>query len=220
MTSEAPAPVNSLTVFDLLNAYLEDLHAGKQPNKANLLKEHPELVNMVACLEALDNLSPVEPTASPEALAPAESPTCPYVRSLSPSSPNTPEANGLEVTAIDFGKYELLGELGRGGMGVVFKARQKDLDRLVAIKMILSSRLASAELITRFHAESRSTARLRHPNIVKIYETGQINGQNYYAMEYLEGKSLNEILGRQGLSTEQGVRLLIPIVRAVGHLHA
>jgi serine/threonine-protein kinase len=113
-----------------------------------------------------------------------------------------------------------LGELGRGGMGVVFKARQKDLDRLVAIKMILSSRLASAELITRFHAESRSTARLHHPHIVKIYETGQINGQNYYAMEYIEGKSLDEILSRKGLSAEQGVRLLIPIVRAVGHLHA
>jgi hypothetical protein len=78
MAPEPPAPDDSPKVFDLLNAYLEDLHAGKQPDKANLLKEHPELVNLVACLEALDNLSPVEPTASPEALGnPADSPTCP-----------------------------------------------------------------------------------------------------------------------------------------------
>src|SRR5260370_40980487 len=105
-------------------------------------------------------------------------------------------------------------------MGVVYKARQKDLDRLVAIKMILSSRLASVEHVLRFHAEARSTARIQHPHIVQVYETGQIHGQNYFAMEYIEGPNLGDIVRDKKLSPEQAVRLLLPIVRAVGHLHA
>ena len=86
----------------------------------------------------------------------------------------------------DFGKYELLGELGRGGMGVVYRARQKDLDRTVALKMILGSHLASEEQRARFQAEARMAAGLRHPNIIPVHEAGTLDGHPYFAMQYVE----------------------------------
>ncbi len=89
-----------------------------------------------------------------------------------------------------FGGYQLLAEIGRGGMGVVYKARQEDLDRVVALKMILASHLASPEQVRRFQVEARAAAKLRHSHIVPIHEVGQLNGQDYFTMEYIEGQSL------------------------------
>src|SRR5204862_2215379 len=90
----------------------------------------------------------------------------------------------------DFGRYELLEEVGRGGMGVVYRARQRDLNRTVALKMILSSQLAAADDVKRFYREARAAGRLRHPHIVGIHEVGQVHGQHYFAMEYVAGRSL------------------------------
>ncbi len=127
--------------------------------------------------------------------------------------PTAPPASG------EFDKYELLGELGRGGMGVVYRARQRDLDRIVALKMILSHQFASEEQILRFHAEARAAARLPHPHIIQVFETGQLHGQPYFAMELVEGQSLECLLHHQPLSPEKAVAILHPIARAVGHLH-
>ena len=95
----------------------------------------------------------------------------------------------------DFGPYELIREIGRGGMGVVYEARQKGLDRSVAVKMILAGHLASPELVRRFQAEAKAAARLRHSNIVHIHDVGQFHGQDFFAMEYIEGHSLAERFG-------------------------
>jgi serine/threonine-protein kinase len=105
-------------------------------------------------------------------------------------------------------------------MGVVYKARQRDLDRLVALKMILSSQLASEELIARFHAEARSAARLAHRHVVQVFETGEVHGQHFYAMEYVEGQSLESLLRSRRLEVEEALHILLPIARAVGYLHA
>ena len=119
----------------------------------------------------------------------------------------------------DFGPYELIREIGRGGMGVVYEARQKGLDRSVAVKMILASHLASPELVRRFQAEAKAAARLRHSNIVHIHEVGQLHGQDFFAMEYIDGQSLAERIAQGPVDVPTAVRLVATVARAVEHLH-
>ena len=119
-----------------------------------------------------------------------------------------------------FGQYEILEELGRGGMGVVYKGVQKDLDRLVSIKMILSNRLLSWKNVARFEAEAKVAASVRHPNIVGIYESGKVHNQYYIAMEYVDGESLAEKLKKGPLQPREAAQVLISIASAIAHLHA
>src|SRR6516165_5188698 len=142
----APQPVfDDENSFALLDAYLEDLHAGRRPDRDRLLAEHPELASALRCLEALDQLAP-QPQR-PRVVDDTERSTLPLPPAAAAQTP-PPFANDTQ-----FSKYEMLCEIGRGGMGVVCKARQKDLDRIVAVKMILSSHLASADHVERFVAE-------------------------------------------------------------------
>src|SRR5262245_61855118 len=119
-----------------------------------------------------------------------------------------------------FGAYELLEELGRGGMGVVCKARQPGLNRLVALKMILSGRLAAAEDLLRFRAEAEATARLRHPTIVAVYEAGEVARQHFFSMAYIEGRTLAQRLVEGPVSSRTAAGYVGPIARAVHHAHS
>lgn len=197
--------------FDLLDDYLQQLQAGQQPDREALLSEHPGLASALECLEALENMAP--PSAEMAAADAARAHQA--IASQDSAEAETP----LVHVPRDFGSYELLEEIGRGGMGVVYKARQKGLDRVVAVKMILASFLASPEHVRRFQVEAKAAAGLRHPNIVHIHDVGQFHGQHYFTMEYVEGQSLAERIARGPLEPDAAARLLETVARAVGHLH-
>jgi WD40 repeat protein len=115
--------------------------------------------------------------------------------------------------------YEILGILGRGGMGVVYKARQLSLKRLVALKMILTGPDTDSRVIERFRAEAEAVASLQHPNIVQVYETGEHEGQPYFSLELVEGGSLDRHLAGQPLPPRNAAELLETLARAVHHAH-
>jgi WD40 repeat protein len=115
--------------------------------------------------------------------------------------------------------YEILGEIGRGGMGVVYKARQRVPSRLVALKMILAGPHASAGDLDRFRREADAVARLQHPNIVQIYEVGEADGRPYCALEYVEGASLGRQLRGTPLPPRRAAQLVETLARAVHHAH-
>jgi WD40 repeat protein/serine/threonine protein kinase len=114
--------------------------------------------------------------------------------------------------------YEILGELGRGGMGVVYKAQQLGLNRTVALKMILAEQ-AGEEVVKRFRAEAEAVARLQHPNIVHIYEIGECDGRPFFSMEYVNGGSLEKYLGRAPQPPQATAQLLEVLARAVHVAH-
>jgi tRNA A-37 threonylcarbamoyl transferase component Bud32 len=120
---------------------------------------------------------------------------------------------------MEFGDYELLEEVARGGMGVVYKARQKGLDRVVALKMILPDRLANPEDLHRFRVEAEATARLQHPHIVTVYEVGEIEGQHFYSMDFIDGPSLSKRVAHGPISSRQAARYVLAIARAMHHAH-
>ncbi len=115
--------------------------------------------------------------------------------------------------------YEILGELGRGGMGIVYRARQVRLNRLVAIKMILSGEHARPEDLTRFLAEAEAVAALQHPHIVQIFEVGQHAGLPFFVLEYLEGGSLSQKLRGTPLPATEAAQLVERLARAMHAAH-
>jgi serine/threonine-protein kinase len=120
------------------------------------------------------------------------------------------------------GRYELAGELGRGALGVVYRARDPIIDRVVALKTIDSRRsgAAAAAFAERFFQEARSAGRLSHPNIVTVYDAGEADGQPYIAMEFVEGASLRELLDAQGaLPPQRAIEIAGQVARGLGYAH-
>src|SRR5262245_47936255 len=115
--------------------------------------------------------------------------------------------------------YELLGELGRGGMGVVYKARQISLNRVVALKMIPGGEHADPRHLARFRREAEAVAQLQHPNIVQVFEVGECEGLPYFAMEYVEGGTLAAGLAGRPLPPRRAAGLVEELARAVEYAH-
>lgn len=116
--------------------------------------------------------------------------------------------------------YEILGELGRGGMGVVYKARQKAIQRIVALKMVLDSESADVEFDARFRAEAEAAARLQHPNIVQLYEFGEANGRPYFSLEFVGGGSLADRLNGEPQAFDATADLIATLADAMHYAHS
>ena len=117
------------------------------------------------------------------------------------------------------GDYELLRELARGGMGIVYLARQKRLNRLVAVKMILAGQFASEGDVKRFYAEAEAAAKLEHPGIVPIHEVGEHQGQHFFSMGYVDGPSLSKRLRDGPITVHEAADLMVKIAVAVQYAH-
>ena len=118
-----------------------------------------------------------------------------------------------------FGDYEILEEIARGGMGIVYKARQISLNRIVAVKMILSGHLADESDIRRFRVEAEAAAHLQHPNIIGIYDVGQHDGHHYFSMEYVAGKNLSQIISKGSVPPKVAARYVRQIAAAIHYAH-
>jgi tetratricopeptide (TPR) repeat protein len=130
-----------------------------------------------------------------------------------------PPAGNVPEAPHPIGRYTVLGELGRGGMGVVYKARQDHPARIVALKVLLAGEHSGAERRARFRAEADVIARLRHPHIVQVYEAGEHDGLPYLALEFCEGGNLTQRLGGGPLGPRLAAEMVEPLARALQHAH-
>jgi WD40 repeat protein/tRNA A-37 threonylcarbamoyl transferase component Bud32 len=164
------------------------------------------------------------PAQEPQNALP-EAPTVADLWQLNPfTGRELPGADGVAAHSTPLGArivagYEILGELGRGAMGVVYKARQVALKRLVALKMILAGEHAARAQRERFRLEAEAVARLQHPNIVQIHEVGEHNGLQYFSLEYVDGGSLREMLAGTPLLPREAARLVEILARAMHAAH-
>lgn len=163
--------------------------------------------------------APAEPTeVRPHRAGPAPAPN-PAAATAEASAPATPGSR--------WGRFEILGELGRGGMGVVYRARDPALGRLVAVKAIAADAAgAEAPDRSRFRVEARAAARLRHPGIVQVHEVGELDGRPYLVMEFVEGRTLDAFLAASGGSgpsarrdLREAARLVRDVAEAIAYAH-
>ncbi len=195
-------------LYEVLAFYLEAAEAGRAPSRAELLARHPDFAGeLTSFLDARARLARAVPPPPP----PTEAPTL---------APPGPAAGPPPLDTVRYvGDYELLEEIARGGMGVVYKARQVSLNRVVALKMILAGQLASEADVQRFKAEAEAAANLDHPNIVPIYEVGDHHGQQYFSMKLVEGPSLGAVIPDLVRQPRRAAALLAQVARAVHYAH-
>src|SRR6266699_5576769 len=135
---------------------------------------------------------------------------------VAPDGKKAARAAGMQG---ELGDYELLEEVGRGGQGVVFRARQKSLNRTVALKVISLGQWASKAHLKRFRLEAEAAAHLEHPGIVPIHEVGERDGQCYFSMKFIEGGQLDEVVKQTPMSIRQAVELIAKVARTVHYAH-
>ena len=197
----------------VLADYLRGLGSGEAADRQRLIEDHPELASELESFfrnrDAIERLAAPLLQAQPETIELSDRwehwETCPQ------SVPEQPVKY--------FGDYRLLEEIGRGAMGVVYRAEQSSLRRPVAVKMILRGALATPEDVERFRREAESAANLDHPQITSIYEIGEHDGTHYFAMQLIQGPNLASQLPEIRRDVRRCTALLASVARAVHHAH-
>ncbi|HKI36493.1 MAG TPA: serine/threonine-protein kinase [Gemmataceae bacterium] len=195
-SSPETTPPGERRLDEVIADYLEAAEAGRAPGRDEWLLRHPDLADDLRAF-----------------LADREG----FLRAAGELA--APAASSPLGTVRYFGDYELLEEIARGGMGVVYRARQISLNRVVALKMILAGQLASEADVRRFRTEAEAAANLDHPNVVPIYEVGEHQGQHYFSMKLIEGGSLDHRIAEFSQDPKGAARLVETVARAVHFAH-
>ena len=204
--------------------FLDAIDAGETPNEEQLIDQHPDLADSLrqffldhrriggvfdseeSSADDTDAAAAVRPDAS--AGSPHEQPTMAYR-----------DAALSEPVAEQVGDYALLNEIARGGMGVVYRARQISLNRVVAVKMIRDAEFASEEEILRFKVEAEAAAKLQHPGIVPIYQIDEVDGCHFFSMAFVEGRSLGQMIVDAPLHPKKAAIYVAKVAQAVHYAH-
>jgi WD40 repeat protein len=245
-----PRDDRELRLHEVIAAYLEDLEAGRRPDRPGLLARHPDLAAELASFFA--NQDHLDRLAAPlrDRAAAADGRARGHLRAPCDAVDATPavvrfpgperaDPTGVEGGSGDrdeagsgadahrrgaarvryFGDYELIEILAEGGMGVVYRARQVSLDRMLALKMIRAGRFATPDDLQRFRLEAEAAAHLDHPNIVPIYEVGEQEGHHYFSMKLVDGGNLAGHVRRYAQDPRAAARLVATVARAVHYAH-
>ncbi len=220
MTRDADA--RDVRLAQLAGDLADQLRAGATPDVEAVLRDNAEVADELRGLWAAMLVADCVAASAVSSIAAVDGqsnhdldhPTTPF-GSLGDRLHRT----GGEAEAVTLGDYELIAELGRGGMGVVYQARQTSLGRTVALKMILRGMTPSAADLARFRTEAESAARLDHPSIVPIYDVGEYQGQPFFTMKYVAGTTLAQRLAEGPLPPREAAALLAPICRAIHYAH-
>jgi tetratricopeptide (TPR) repeat protein len=198
---------------EVIVAYLEAVEAGRAPDRAAWLAREPELAAGLA--EFFADQDRVRGWTEPLRAA-----SPPMTRPVELGETVGWEGRPIGAASLgSFGDYELLGEVARGGMGIVYRARQRSLRRTVALKMILAGQSAAPADVLRFRSEAEAAAQLDHPSIVPIYEVGEHRGQHFFSMKLIEGGSLKDEMARFAGDPRGAARLLAAVARALHYAH-
>jgi serine/threonine protein kinase len=188
----------------VIAAYMLAIERGDVPNREEMLDQHPEHAEALRAF--FTDLDRMDRVSAPLRLA----------DDLEATGAAGANCHSALPSVRYFGDYELLEEIARGGMGIVYKVGQVSLNRIVALKMILAGSFASSRDVQRFRSEAEAAANLDHRHIVPIYEVGQHEGHQYFSMKFVEGTSLAK---HPRTDPRDEVEGLIPVIQAVHHAH-
>ena len=217
---DGPAAQREALILRLLDELTAESRGGKTPDFDAIRRSHPEVVDELRQLWATAMVAEDFATLS-HVLDASEGKTAGAFAGQAPPRPSdTSTASDVSSARRQrVGDYEILEEIGRGGMGVVYRARQISLGRTVALKMVLRGELASASDRTRFRAEAESAARLHHPHITPVYEVGDHEDQPYFSMQLVEGTTLARRIADGPLPAREAAQILLPVCRAIAEAH-
>ncbi|GDY10572.1 hypothetical protein LBMAG52_40600 [Planctomycetia bacterium] len=185
------------------------------PTLSPLLKQLTQELDLPLTTTEVD-----APTVIDPALTRLEVPASPLATTLPVSPEEMPKRRKAETDrTTNFGQYELLNEIARGAMGIVYRARQEPIGRIVALKTILAGQFASELQVDQFMLEAQNAGQLKHDNIVTIYDAGKINEQYFIAMAYIEGHSLADLVREKSMSAQRSAEIVEAVARALHFAH-
>jgi serine/threonine-protein kinase len=210
-------------VVDELTARVQ---RGEEPDIDPLIRQHPALADELRSLWATVWVAETlarDDRPGPDADGPKASAVGSPITTTAPWPEPTEGLDAASLASADhplvFGGYQLLEELGRGGMGVVYLAREAGRDRVVALKRLLRASGSSAQDLERFRVEAKAASHLAHPHVVPVFQVGELEGQPFFTMPYVEGTTLARRLAEGPMPGLDAARLLVPVCRAVQYAH-